>query len=123
MPTDLEPAPAGGADFQLVAENLYETLVLVSEGEFFPWLAESGTVANDGLDYIFDLRPGVFFRDGTILDADAVIMNFDRWFDAENALRGTGDFAAWEEAFGGFKGEVDAEGNPLSSFDGTEKGQ
>ena len=121
MPIDLELDPAGGADFPLVAENLYETLVLVSEGEFSPWLAESGTAANDGLDYIFDLRPGVFFQDGTMLDADAVIMNFDRWYDAESALRGTGDFTAWEEAFGGFKGDVDADGNPLSSFDGIEK--
>ena len=113
--------PAGGADAQLVEGHLYETLIVVKGDDFFPWLAENGTVANDGLDYILELRPGVLFHDETVLDADAVIANFDRWFDLENALRGTGDFSAWKEAFGDFKGEVDADGNPKSSYDGIEK--
>ena len=118
---DLDLDPAGGADFSLVENQLFETLVIMTEDGVFPWLAENGTVANDGLDYIFELRPGVFFQDGTMLDADAVIVNFDRWFDKESPLRGDGDFSMWKEAFGGFKGEVDAEGNLTSLYDGIEK--
>lgn len=117
----LDLDPAGGADFSLVENTLFETLVIKTEDDIFPWLAENGTVANDGLDYIFELRPGVFFQDGTMLDADAVIMNFERWFDKENPLRGDGDFSVWEEDFGGFKGDVDADDNLTSLYDGIEK--
>lgn len=121
MQPDLMLDPAGGANAQLIEAYIYETLIVVRDEQFYPWLAENGIVANDGLDYIFELQPGVLFHDGTVFDVDAVIANFDRWFDQENELRGDGDFSAWQEAFGGFKGEVDADGKPISSFDGIEK--
>jgi peptide/nickel transport system substrate-binding protein len=79
------------------------------------------TVSDDGLDYIIDLRRDVVFHDGTPLDADAVIANFNRWFDQEDPAHGSGTYADWELIFKGFKGETNADGTPKSTFDGIEK--
>lgn len=47
-----------------------------------PGLAESWTVnANDKTKWIFKLRKGAKFHDGSEFDADAVLWNFDRLFD------------------------------------------
>ena len=95
---------------------VYETLLKVGEnGILVPMLALGATVSDDGLDYIIDLRPGVKFHDGSTLNADVVIANFDRWYDPANA------FGAWFVEFGGFKGDVDEEGKPASKYDGIEK--
>jgi peptide/nickel transport system substrate-binding protein len=100
---------------------VYESLLKVEEDELIPVLALESTVSEDGLDYILALRPGVSFHDGTVLNADAVIANFNRWFDPEDALRGDGTYEAWATNFGGFKGETTDDGKPKSNFDGIEK--
>jgi len=79
------------------------------------------TVSEDGLDYIINLRQGVFFHDGEPLNADAVIANFNRWYDPEDKYRGSGSFDTWAKTFGGFKGEVGEDGKPVSIYDGIEK--
>lgn len=116
----LDPANATDADSLTVIEAMYEGLFRVEGDQIVPVLAESYTVADDGLDYIIVLRAGVTFHDGTPMNADAVIANFNRWFDPEAAGH-SGDFAAWASIFGGFKGETDANGAPKSAFDGAEK--
>src|SRR5437762_8164622 len=105
----------------MVNGYLYEGLVKMESGSPAPALATAWIISEDGLDYIFNLRPGVAFQDGSPLNADAVIANFNRWFDQEDALRGAGAYTAWQNAFLGFKGEVDENGSPKSSFDGIEK--
>ena len=45
--------------------------------EIEPWLAESWEINADATEYVFKLRPGVTFSDGTPLDAAAVAKNFD----------------------------------------------
>jgi len=45
--------------------------------EIEPWLAESWEITADATEYVFKLRPGVTFSDGTPLDAAAVAKNFD----------------------------------------------
>jgi peptide/nickel transport system substrate-binding protein len=45
--------------------------------EIEPWLAESWEINADATEYVFKLRPGVTFSDGTALDAAAVAKNFD----------------------------------------------
>jgi peptide/nickel transport system substrate-binding protein len=42
-----------------------------------PWIAESWSFNADRTEYVFKLRPGVTFSDGTPLDANAVAKNFD----------------------------------------------
>ncbi len=99
----------------------YEGLVTLTDGQPAGALAESWTVSEDGLDYIFNLRVGVKFHDGSDLNADIVVANFTRWFDPASPFRGDGAYASWKNAFGGFKGEVAADGKPASSYDGVEK--
>ncbi len=100
---------------------VYESLLKVEEDQTSPVLALEGTVSEDGLDYIISLRPGVQSHDGTVLNADAVIANFTRWFDPESPYHGSGTYETWVTNFGGFKGEQDADGKPKSNFDGIEK--
>ena len=117
----LDPANATSENALAAAGYLYEGLVAVKDGQVVGALAESWTVSDDGLDYIFNLRSGVSFHDGTTLNADAVITNFNRWFDAANSLHGTAEYAAWTGAFNGFKGETTADGKAKSQYDGIEK--
>ncbi len=117
----LDPANATDADSLLVVEYLYEGLVKLDADGLVPALAESWEVSDDGLDYIFTLRQGVTFHDGTPFNADAVIANFNRWFDKDNPAHGSGEYAAWGSIFGGFKGETNEDGSPKSNFDGAEK--
>ena len=116
----LDPANATDADSLMIIKSIYEDLFRVEGDKIVPVLVESYTASKDGLDYILILRSGVTFHDGTPLNADAVIANFNRWFDPE-APGHSGDFAAWASIFGGFKGETDDSGQPKSGFDGAEK--
>jgi peptide/nickel transport system substrate-binding protein len=118
----LDPALATDPDSQMVNAYIYETLLRKdADGNLLPMLATSWVISDDRLDYIFELRPNVVFHDGTSLNADAVMTNFNRWFDPANPLHGDGSYDAWLAAFGGFLGELDENEEPKSSFDGIEK--
>ncbi len=102
-----------------MAAYVYETLF---DADGNPVLANGDpAVSEDGLVYTIALRTDVVFHNGKPLNADAVIANFNRWFNPEDALRGSGSFEAWATAFGGFKGELDDDGKPKSIYDGIEK--
>jgi len=64
---------------QMFAQAMvYEPLVRYGEGgRIMPWLAESWEISKDGKEYVFRLRQGVRFSDGTAFDANAVKKNFD----------------------------------------------
>jgi peptide/nickel transport system substrate-binding protein len=66
-----------------------DTLVrLGPDGKFYPGLAESWEVSDEGRVWIFHLRPGVKFHDGTPWNAEALIENFKRVLDpATKSLR------------------------------------
>lgn len=117
----LDPANAADADSLFVIGYLYEGLVKLDANGLAPSLAESWTTSDDGLEFIFTLRQGVTFHDGTPFNADVVIANFNRWFDKENPAHGAAEYAAWAAIFGGFKGETGEGGAPKSNFDGAEK--
>lgn len=117
----LDPANLSGENAGNAAAYLYEGLTREQDGAVVGALAESFVVSEDGLDYIFTLRPGVAFHDGSELDADVVIANLNRWFDPADPNRGGGEYAAWAENFGGFKGEAKEDGKPKSWVDGFEK--
>jgi peptide/nickel transport system substrate-binding protein len=74
----------GFEGFRFIGYQLYDPLVRwdLSQGEklpdIVPGLAESWEVSkDDNTKWIFHLRRGVKFHDGTDFDADAVIWNWD----------------------------------------------
>ena len=118
----LDPATVVDADSLAVSSLVYDNLVwLDADGSPQPALAISWTVSDDQLDYILDLRQGVTFHRGAPFGADAVLANFNRWFDPADPLHGSRAYPGWSEFLLGFKGEVDAQGVPVSPFDGIEK--
>jgi peptide/nickel transport system substrate-binding protein len=73
--------PIAHSDFNnwLVWQLAYETLVVVQpDGKVAPMLATSWKVSPDGLTYVFTLRPGVKFHNGSPLTADDVAFTFER---------------------------------------------
>jgi nickel transport system substrate-binding protein len=64
---------------QLFAQSMvYEPLVSYQEGgELKPHLAESWKISEDGKEYLFNIRQGVKFTDGTVFNAEIVKKNFD----------------------------------------------
>ena len=72
--------PAKGTDYaaSVLAFNIYDTLVIPSQGKpgLTPHLATSWTI--DGNDYAFKLRDDVKFHSGNPLTADDVVYSFNR---------------------------------------------
>lgn len=99
---------ADGESF-LICRQILEGLVQFEPGtsNVVPALAESWEVSDDGLEWTFNLREGVKFHDGSVLDAEAVVFNWMRWWDAENPYHvgHTGKFVYFAYFFGGFRGE------------------
>ncbi|NWQ43680.1 nickel ABC transporter, nickel/metallophore periplasmic binding protein [Bacillus sp. EB106-08-02-XG196] len=64
---------------QLFAQSMvFEPLVSYQEGgELKPHLAESWKISEDGKEYLFIIRQGVEFTDGTVFNAEIVKKNFD----------------------------------------------
>ena len=59
--------------------NVCEPLLwMPTATEFYPGLAESWEVSDDGLTYTFKLKQGVMFHDGTPFNAEAVQFTYDR---------------------------------------------
>ncbi len=67
--------------------------------EPIPWLAESWET-EDSQNWIFHLRQGVTFHDGTPFNAEAVKWNMDRWRDPENEWRFGRTFEYYDIEFG-----------------------
>jgi ABC-type dipeptide/oligopeptide/nickel transport system permease component/ABC-type transport system substrate-binding protein len=59
--------------------NLYEGLVeFAPDGSVLPSLARSWEISEDGLTYVFHLRPGVRFHNGAAFDAAAAKFSLER---------------------------------------------
>ena len=67
---------------EVLNKNLYNNLVRFNaKMEIVSDLATKWEISPDGLTWIFDLRDGVKFHDGTAFTAEAVKANFDRLLD------------------------------------------
>ena len=76
--------PNGGVLNQITDKLTYQNPRTL---EIEPWIAESWTVNADATEYVFRLRPGVTFSDGSPLDAEAVVRNFDTYGLGNKELR------------------------------------
>ena len=79
-PPNLDPTSgAAAAVDEVVYGNVFEGLTRITQnGRVAPALAESWEVSPDGLTYLFRLRRGVRFQDGTAFDAEDVKFSLDR---------------------------------------------
>jgi peptide/nickel transport system substrate-binding protein len=60
--------------------NVVDRLIhLGDDGEYYPWLASSWEISDDGKLYTFHLRKDVKFHNGEVFNAHAVAANFDMW--------------------------------------------
>ncbi|WOS66672.1 TIGR04028 family ABC transporter substrate-binding protein [Sinorhizobium fredii] len=76
--------PNGGVLNQITDKLTYQNPKTL---EIEPWIAESWTINDDATEYVFKIRPGVSFSDGTLLDAAAVAKNFDAFGLGNKALK------------------------------------
>lgn len=116
-PSSLDAANSNGVN---ITAQIEESLASFKPGtlELAPGLAESWTPNDDSTEWTFNLRPGVKFHDGTDLNADAVVFNFQRYADPafEYGYRDQGNtFSIFPYIFGGFQGD------PASLWGGVEK--
>jgi peptide/nickel transport system substrate-binding protein len=103
----LDPAIETSANSLQPIYHIYEGLTDFEPGSTtpIPRLATSWEATDDGLEWTFHLREGVTFHDGTPFNADAVVFNFERWWDTENPYNlGADQFIYWDYMFQGFKG-------------------
>src|SRR5207244_3116223 len=63
-------------------------------------------ISKDGRTWLFHLRHGVRFQDGTSFDAASVKFNVDRWRLPNDPFHTGGNYIYWESMFGGFPGRV-----------------
>jgi ABC-type transport system substrate-binding protein len=113
-------------DSLLVSSMVYEGLMRqLDDGSIAPGIASSCEPSDDELSYLCSLRLDALFRDidVTPITADVVLENFNRWHDPSHPLHGADSdvYQGWLKYFLGFNGEVDADGEQVSLFDGIEK--
>ena len=79
-PPILDPtANPAAAISECLYGNVYEGLVqFAADGTVLPRLAESWTISDDGLTYVFHLIKNARFQDGTPFDAEAAKFTLDR---------------------------------------------
>lgn len=121
--TKLDPADVTDSESLLATWHIYEGLTRYTPGttEVEPSLATEWTASDDGLTWTFTLRSGVTFHDGTPFDADAVVWNFNRWFDPEHPQHfADWTFEYWKAMFQGLKGETNDDGTPKAVFASAE---
>ena len=86
--TGLDPADLNDNASQSAARLMFEGLYTLDENmKLQPQLAESYEASEDAKEFIFHLRKGVTFHDGTPFNAQAVKFSFDRAGNPENHLK------------------------------------
>lgn len=78
-PDYLDPHRAVGAGTREMLFNLYEGLLKQNpDGSLREAIAESYTISEDSTEYVFTLREGVLFHDGSPVTAEDVVYSYQR---------------------------------------------
>jgi peptide/nickel transport system substrate-binding protein len=85
-PVSMDPHQVNDINSHRVHYLMYDTLVGWDDKGFnmIPQLAETWTISDDGLEYVFKLRSGVTFHDGTEVNAEAVKFTFEHMLNKEH---------------------------------------
>ncbi len=87
-PSSLDPILSGSVYEGLPVNQLFDGLVELDPSlHVVPGLADTWTIAPDGLTYRFHLREGVRFHNGDELTADDVVFTFERLLSPANVNR------------------------------------
>jgi len=73
--------PGTGTNFLActLLANIYDTLVFPNtDGSVKPWVAKNWTISEDGINYVFELQPGIKFHNGDELTAEDVVFTMKR---------------------------------------------
>jgi peptide/nickel transport system substrate-binding protein len=82
--TGLDPHVSAGLQAYRVVGNLFNSLLTIdAELNYVPELAKAWQILENSKVYVFHLRKGVKFHDGTDFDAEAVCWNYRRIVDPE----------------------------------------
>jgi peptide/nickel transport system substrate-binding protein len=82
----LDPAQARTQSQWVVGDLIFETLVETTpEGDIVPGLAHTWQISDDGLQYTFQLQPGVRFHNGREMTAEDVKYSIERVADPATA--------------------------------------
>jgi peptide/nickel transport system substrate-binding protein len=103
LASSLDPVLTSDGESFRILQQAYETLVDLAPGstnELVGALAESWEGEPDGTEYVFQLREGVTFHDGTPFNADAVVANFERWQNLPEEMQGSAYY--YDQVFDGF---------------------
>lgn len=107
-PVNLDPQSAADQTSFLVIQNIYEGLVTLDEsGEPVLGIAESCVIRDGGLTYIFTLKDGLRWSDGSELTSADVLFAFSRLFDESTRSPYVSDFFMLENAREVLAGEKD----------------
>src|SRR5262249_15072530 len=80
----LDPAGQTNPTTASIVQHFAETLVRMQpDGSIGPGLAHRFTQSGDGKTFTFELRSGVEFHDGSLLDAEASAMSLKRFLDPQ----------------------------------------
>lgn len=104
-PTSLDAHQISDFNSSRAAMELYDQLVQFQDEstEIEPDLAEKWDVSEDGIEYIFYLKDGVKFHDGTPLNAEAVKFSIERQTNPDHPFYDTGTYAYADFTFGPIK--------------------
>ena len=94
-PTALDPQKQSLTAIWHVIEHIYQGLTRIKPDlTVEPGLAEGWEISEDGTSYMFVLREGVTFHDGTPLKASDVKFTFERLVDPATASTGASELAS-----------------------------
>ena len=94
-PTALDPQKQNLTAIWHVVEHIYDGLTRIAPDlSVVPGLAEGWEISEDGTSYMFVLREGVTFHDGTPLKASDVKFTFERWVAPETASTSAAELAS-----------------------------
>jgi len=79
-PQSLDEGYSTNAHTRQVSPFIFETLFTFGEGfEVIPQMVDTYTMTDDGLEYVFTLRQGIRFHDGSDFTAEDVVASIDRY--------------------------------------------